>query len=221
MPHCHRWEGVAFLCCWTQNQRGTRFPRKGDNFDQIETFGLFADIFPWLCSQLPFCIDEEEHIFLKTKEKWLGLKTSNIIINCVKKDTNYLASRILRLSLQERWEVCRRCKRQFQIRIGDGVSSDEVEATTSAAVLRLSDEKRSRIGGRWSGGWASKESGKTWSRSRWGPGWINNHACDELYFRTYFRIRKSPTHPPQEIVLHIMSSSPKISRIPATRKILR
>ena len=69
--------------------------------------------------------------------------------------------------------------------------------------------------------WLGQKRGKTWSRSRWGPGWINNHACDELYFRTYFGIRKSPTHPPQEIVLHIMSSSPKISRIPATRKILR
>ena len=86
----------------------------------------------------------------------MGLKTSNFIINCVKKVTNYLASRILMLSLQERWEVYRRCKRQFQKRIGDGLSLDAVEATTSAAVLRLSDEKRSRIGGRWSGGWARK-----------------------------------------------------------------
>ena len=36
------------------------------------------------------------------------------------------------------------------------MSLDAVEATTSAAVLRLSDEKRSRIGERWSGGWARK-----------------------------------------------------------------
>ena len=37
---------------------------------------------------------------------------------------------------------------------------DAVEATTSAAVLRLSDEKRSRIGGRWSGGWARRKGAK-------------------------------------------------------------
>ena len=133
--------------------------------------------------------------FPENKRKMIGFKNIQYHYNLCEKDTNYLASHILRLSLQERWEVCRRCKRQFQKRIGDGLSLDTVEATTSAAVLRLSDEKRSRIGGRWSGGWASKERGKTWSRSRWGPGWINNHACDELYFRTYFGIRKSPTHP--------------------------
>ena len=86
----------------------------------------------------------------------IGFKNIQYHYNLCEKDTNYLASHILRLSLQERWEVCRRCKRQFQKRIGDGVSLGAVEATTSAAVLRLSDEKRSRIGGRWSGGWARK-----------------------------------------------------------------
>ena len=86
----------------------------------------------------------------------IGFKNIQYHYNLCEKDTNYLASHILRLSLQERWEVCRRCKRQFQKRIGDGLSLDAVEATTSAAVLRLSDEKRSRIGGRWSGGWARK-----------------------------------------------------------------
>ena len=120
--------------------------------------------------------------FPENKRKMIGFKNIQYHYNLCEKDTNYLASRILRLSLQERWEVCRRCKRQFQIRIGDGLSLDAVEATTSAAVLRLSDEKRSRIGERWSGGWASMERGKTWSRSRWGPGWINHHACSKLYF---------------------------------------
>ena len=77
----------------------------------------------------------------------IGFKNIQYHYNLCEKDTNYLASHILRLSLQERWEVCRRCKRQFQKRIGDGVSLGAVEATTSAAVLRLSDEKRAELEG--------------------------------------------------------------------------
>ena len=76
VPHCHCWEGVAFLCCWTQNQRGTRFPRKGDNFDQIQTFGLFADIFfnPMILFLVTFLHRWRGTHFPENKRKMIGFK---------------------------------------------------------------------------------------------------------------------------------------------------